>query len=415
KLTINLPTDSTTDDSSTIENISVEKIEINKNELSVTTTDKIQLSATITPTNATNKNITWVSSNGSVATVDENGLVTVKTSGTVYIVAKATNDLTIKDSCKLTISLPNKDTESEITEINLTENQKKLNIKDTYEVKYDVNPTDQKSNVTFASTNTSIATVNDNGLVTAQGIGTAYIKVFSKTNEDVFAILTVIVNSNTEEKIDIDSIYLNKTNLELYENTKYTLSYNINPVYATNKEVTWSSSDKNILTVDSNGLITAVSPGVATVKIVSNDDFSKFSICEITVLKKETTNTESSSIIAYDDNIQVETQEESNILEFVQLDNVDEDKLIYESSDINVLEIDDDGTITTKDSGYVTIKVSSKEDPTVSTEINVLVNTSENMASIKNSQLYFYITLSIGAVFSIFLCISTLISYRRRA
>ena len=80
----------------------------------------------------------------------------------------------------------------------------------------------------------------------------------------------------------LKGISLNKTELTLTVGESENLSVSYNPSYASNKEVTWSSSNKNIATID-NGKVTAIKPGTTEIKVISNEGKYE-SVCKVTVL-----------------------------------------------------------------------------------------------------------------------------------
>lgn len=83
-------------------------------------------------------------------------------------------------------------------------------------------------------------------------------------------------------KVTVTGVTLNKTNLSLVEGGTETLSATVTPSNATNKNVTWSSSDTSIAKVDSNGKITAVAAGTATITVTTADG-NKKATCTVTV------------------------------------------------------------------------------------------------------------------------------------
>ena len=106
--------------------------------------------------------------------------------------------------------------------------------------------------MTWTSSSSSIATVDQNGKITAVSEGTATItaKAGDKT-----ASCTVTVKKNT---VAVESVTLDKSSLELTEGETATLTASVKPDNATNKTVTWSSSNQSVATVDQNGTVTAV-------------------------------------------------------------------------------------------------------------------------------------------------------------
>jgi uncharacterized protein YjdB len=120
-------------------------------------------------------------------------------------------------------------------------------------------------NVTWTSSNTAVATVNASGLITAVAAGTATITVKTVDgNKTATSAITVAT-------IPVSSVAVSPTSASLYAGNTQQLSTTISPENATNKNVTWSSSNTAIATVNSSGLVTAVSAGTATITATTQD------------------------------------------------------------------------------------------------------------------------------------------------
>lgn len=144
-----------------------------------------QLQVKITPSDTTNKNVQWTSSNNSVATVDSNGVVTSKNSGSTIITATTHNELKTEFFIEV---------ETSVTNITLNSNEINLNPGGTFKLDATVNPSNASNkNIKWISANESIATVDRSGNVTADVAGTTYISAVSADGK-VVAICTVNVS-----------------------------------------------------------------------------------------------------------------------------------------------------------------------------------------------------------------------------
>lgn len=144
-----------------------------------------QLQVKITPSDTTNKNVQWTSSNNSVATVDSNGVVTSKNSGSTIITATTHNGL--KTEFFIEVETP-------VTNITLNSNEINLNPGGTFKLDATVNPSNASNkNIKWISANESIATVDQSGNVTADVAGTTYISAVSADGK-VIATCTVNVS-----------------------------------------------------------------------------------------------------------------------------------------------------------------------------------------------------------------------------
>ena len=141
---------------------------------------------------------------------------------------------------------------------------------DTYESYYDI-----------SSSNPTIATVSTKGLVTAIASGTCTITVKEKYSS-AYATCTVTVLNPTP----VTSVSLNKSELVLKESETEQLAANILPADAGNKTLTWTTTDPYTAKVSSSGLVTAVSPGTATITATAHN--GKSASCQVTVKSTET-------------------------------------------------------------------------------------------------------------------------------
>ena len=130
------------------------------------------------------------------------------------------------------------------------------------------NATNKK--VTWTSSNPAVATVDANGKVTAKSIGLADITV---TTEDggYTATCRVGVVRRPAGDVSVTGVTLNKTTLKLSKGTSETLTATIAPTNATNKKVTWTSSDPAVATVDASGKVTGVAKGTATITVTTEN------------------------------------------------------------------------------------------------------------------------------------------------
>lgn len=137
--------------------------------------------------------------------------------------------------------------------------------------------TDNKK-VTYTSSNTAVAKVSVNGVITAVKAGSATITVKTTDGSDITKTCKVTVGNS------VTSVKLNKTSAEVQVGKTITLKETINPANASNKGVTWKSSDKTIATVSSAGVVTGKKAGNVTITVTTNDG-KKTATCKIKVTK----------------------------------------------------------------------------------------------------------------------------------
>ena len=262
----------------TVPTVKVTGITLNKTTASVVKGKTVALTATVTPTNATNKNVTWKSSNPKIAKVDEkSGVVTAVAAGTATITATAADDSGVKATCKITVTNP----VVKVTKVTLNKTTASVVKGKTLTLKATVTPTNATNKkVTWKSSNTKIATVDSNGKVTAKAAGTATITCTAADGSGKSATCKITV---TNPAVKVTKLRMNKTSVDLLKGKTVQLKVTVTPSNATNKAVTWTSSNKRIATVTSNGLVKAVGTGTVTITAKAKDGSGKKVTCKINV------------------------------------------------------------------------------------------------------------------------------------
>jgi uncharacterized protein YjdB len=125
-------------------------------------------------------------------------------------------------------------------------------------------PIGTSSGVQWTSSNDAVATVDQNGVVTAVGAGETFITATTTDGTNLFAACHVIVKAAQAKSLTLDK---HEAELRLDETVKLTAS--ILPVQAAGSIVLWSSSDTSVATVDANGVVTAVGIGEAVITAVA--------------------------------------------------------------------------------------------------------------------------------------------------
>lgn len=239
---------------------------------------------------ASKLNLTWTSSDEEVATVDETGLVTAVGAGEADVtVSVADANISSTTHIKVVI-LPTGVEAPETLSLELNgEATKALGAKMTPEDATDVK-------LAYLSSDESVATVDESGNVTAVGVGectitTTIVADTTATAEDAGVdseMLVVPENAKAETKVTvgkaIESITLDSNEGVLTVGNTHTIKATVFPEDATDKAVTWKSSDESIATVDAEGNVTAKDTGNVTIMAV-NSDGDVSSTYELTVNK----------------------------------------------------------------------------------------------------------------------------------
>lgn len=165
----------------------VSSITLNKTSASLYVGETTQLTATVSPSSATNKSVSWTSDDTSVAMVSSTGLVTAKSAGTATITCKAKDGSGKQAMCNISVKENVKP-----TSIMLSASKASLTEGETLQLKATVSPSDAvDKTVTWMSDNTTVATVDNNGLVTAKSAGTANIIATTSNNLAAVCVITV--------------------------------------------------------------------------------------------------------------------------------------------------------------------------------------------------------------------------------
>jgi len=347
-----------------------------------------RLSVTYIPENATDKTVTWKSSNPSIVTVDTNGNVKGVSPGTATITV-ISNDGSHVATSKITVTANNTTKKVENNDVTTTKNQNttnntniklisislnkttlslNVNEEQTLSVIYNPNNATDKE-VTWKSNNPEIVTVNNLGKIKAISPGTAIVTVTSNDGKyeakcNITVLKTDTDNQNNEKKLI--SIKLSEEKLKLKKGQDAKLEVIYNPNDTINKEVIWSSSNEEIVTVN-NGIVTAVSPGTATINVKSIDGDIEAK-CNVTVysdLPIESIKFEKERQIVY-------VGSTINLTTIATPENTMIDNPIWSSSDEYVATIED-GTVTALNVGTTTITLSDeKNEISASIIVNVI-------------------------------------------
>ncbi len=297
--------------------IPVEEITLDKSEYAIQMKQSFTLQATVKPVNATDKTVTWASSDESIATVS-GGTVTGVSVGNCVITAKAGDK---SASCKLVVNpIP-------VSEIILSNTSLELVVGDSQDLMATILPEDATDkSLTWESSDTRVATVSEKGKVTAIAVGSCTITAKSGT---VSAECVVTVKS-----IPVSSISLDKSECSLVVGETQTLVATVLPDNATYKAVTWESSDAQIASV-SAGVITAI--GVGTCQITASAGNHTAS-CEVTVSPRFI---EVASISLSAGSLALTVGESHSLTATVLPENATDKTVTWSSSDSNVATVSD--------------------------------------------------------------------------
>ncbi len=264
--------------------IHVESVSLDKKSLTLKVDETAALQAAVAPANATDKTLRWSSDKETIATVDEDGVVTAKAEGRANITVTSVNGKTA--ACVVTVE--KKTTGGgpvEVTSVSLDPTMLTLKAKETATLKATVQPAGAVTTLTWKSGNQNVATVA-NGVVTANAAGETTITVTTANGKSASCTVTVSKDAaadpgtDTTTKVPVTSVKLNKTKAILGVKEKFTIQAAVQPANATDNRVKFSTSNKRVATVTQKGVVTAKKKGTATITVTAGGKTAK---CKITV------------------------------------------------------------------------------------------------------------------------------------
>lgn len=327
--------------------VAVTGVSLNKSALSLSASGSEKLQATITPSNATNKSVTWKSSDPFVASVAADGTVSAHKAGSATITVTSV-DGGKEATCAVRVNAG----VVSVTGVTLNKTQLNLVEGNSEGLTATVTPSDATNkNVTWSSSNSSVATVDATGKVTALSAGNATITVTTADGSKT-AVCSVSVTAKT---IAVTGISVSPTSLAKKTGESHQLSATVSPANATNKNVTWTSSNPAVATVSSTGLVTATGPGSATITVASQADPTKTATASISVTQPVTGVTISPTTS------EVREGETLTLTATVSPGNASNKNVTWSSSNTAIATVDASGVVTGKSVGAVTITVTTVE------------------------------------------------------
>lgn len=261
--------------------IVVNNPEIDEDILELEVGDTLDLDYTVTLYDSADKSVNFYTDSGTndVVSVSSNGKITATGVGEdlVYIQSNADPDVIVEILVSVTAS-GSTPTVSSVT-VSPSVLNLDLNGTTTGTLTATVNGTNNPSqSVTWTSSNTSVATVSASGVVTAKATGNATITATSDSDNTKSGTCSVSVSDST---VHVSGVSLNKNSTTITVGATETLTPTISPSNATNKNVTWTSSNTGVATV-SNGVVTAKAIGNTTITVTTVDG-SYTATCTVTV------------------------------------------------------------------------------------------------------------------------------------
>ena len=325
--------------------------------------DTVTLTATVAPADATDKSVTWSTSDAAVATVNANGVVTTKKAGKVTITATSNGDKTKFGSIEITVSAAT----VPVTSVTVA-GAAAMTVDGEQTLTATVAPADATDKtVTWKSSDATVATVDANGKVVAKKAGEVTI---TATAGGVSGTLKITVSNKAPTVIPVQSVTVTGKQ-ELVEGTSTTLTATVAPADATDKTVTWKSSDESVATVDKAGVVTAKKAGTVTITATAGGVSGTL---DITVTAKPVETVPVTSVeVTVEAGTTVSVGKTLQATATVKPGNATNKKVTWKSSDESIATVDANGVITAKKAGKVVITATSTDgtDKSGSVELTV--------------------------------------------
>ena len=255
----------------------VSSLSLDVTSLTLAAGEEGKLVATVAPENATNKELSWKSLTTSVATVDAEGNVKAVKPGTAKIRVSTTDGSKLNAECEVTVTKA----KVAVTGVSLDNTLLLISVGESRKLSATVKPSGATNKeVSWASSNESVATVDSNGNVKGLKEGSATITVTTKDGSKTATCKVTV--SKPVSTIAVTGVSLNKTSLSLTVGESQSLSATVSPSNASDKSVSWKSSNTSVATVDGSGNVKAVKAGTATITVTTKDG-SKTATCNVTV------------------------------------------------------------------------------------------------------------------------------------
>ena len=251
-------------------------ITLSQHELTLVKGATATLTATVIPADAPNKNFSWKSDNEAIAKV-ANGVVTAVSKGET-IIRVTTEEGNKTEECKVIVK-----EESDpvaVTGVKLPFTTLTQKIGTSFMLVATVEPANATNKtVTWSSSNSTVASVTNMGVVQAKAAGTADITV---TTADGGHTATCSFTVTTED-VPLTGLKISPAETHIKVGQAGTLNVKYEPVTATHKEVTWETSDAAIVTVDQDGNLKGVAVGEAVITVKSKQDETIKNTCKVIV------------------------------------------------------------------------------------------------------------------------------------
>ena len=325
--------------------INVSGVTLDNAKLEIPVGGEATLAATVAPADATDKSVTWTSSDEAVAKVS-GGKVTAVAAGTATITVKTT-DGGKTATCEVTVTTP-------VESVAVSPAETEVKVEGEVTLEATVSPEDATvKDVEWTSSDEAVATVDAAGKVRGVSEGTATITVKTKDGGKTAECKVTV----TPKEVPVEEVAFAEATVTVTEGESAVVSVTFTPAGATNKAVTYKSSDESVATVDAEGNVSALKPGKATIT-VTTEDGGKTATCEVTVEKAPVKVT--GVTLNYKERT-ITIGNAGTLIATVQPEDAANKKVTWSSSDESIVKVGQDGAVTPRKEGTATITVTTED------------------------------------------------------
>ena len=371
--------------------IGVDSVTISPNVLNLKVGETSSLTYNISPSNADIKSTEWSSSNTGVVSVDKDGKVSAVGIGTANVVIKVVGQDNSEASDSIVVNVISQYISVDSVTLvdannNTLSNSINLNIGEEVTIKFLLNP----SNATLKETNwtnsdSSKVSMKDSvgyALIKGLEVGSSDIEITVKDydgNVKTDSVKVNVINSN--QPVLVSSIALSPTSVTLNPNGTYKFNVTVSPSNATNKGVTWSSSNTNVVSVDQNGNIKALKDGMAKIRVTAQDGSGKYAEASVTVESSKPTNILVTGVSLNASTVKMYVGQSYQLIHTIKPSNATNKGVTWSSSNTNVVSVSN-GKIVGKSSGKARITVTTNDGRySAYTDVTVINRPSSNSSS----------------------------------
>ena len=246
---------------------------------------------------------------------------------------------------------------------NTLSNSINLNIGEEVTIKFLLNPSNATlKEVNWTNSDSNKVSMKDSvgyALIKGLKVGSSNIEIIVKDYDGNVKTDSVKVNViNSDQPVLVSSITLSPTSVTLSPNGTYKFNVMVNPSNATNKGVTWSSSNTNVVSVDQNGNIKALKKGTAKIRVTAKDGSGKYAEASVTVESPKPTNILVTGVSLNASTVKMYVGQSYQLIHTVKPSNATNKGVTWNSSNTNVVSVSN-GKIIGKSSGKARITVTT--------------------------------------------------------